>query len=307
MGDGLRMRLQILGCYAATPRFLSPPSGQVLEAGKHLVLIDCGEGTQMQLRRFKVRFSRIQHIFISHLHGDHFFGLPGLIATFRLLGREKPLHIYGPVGIQKAITLMLKVGDSWTDFPLHFHELSSSDPELIFEDNTFSVRTLPLDHRIYTNGFLFTLSGGERRLIPEAVDKYGIDKAYYRRIKQGEDGIGSDGALISNTLLTEPPRPPKRYAYCSDTAFNPTLAPLIEGVDVLYHESTFLNPDSALAGKTKHSTAGEAAQMARMANVGRLILGHYSTRYKDLEAFRKEALEHFPLVELAEEGAVIQW
>ena len=307
MGDGLRMRLQILGCYAATPRFLAPPSGQVLEAGKHLVLIDCGEGTQMQLRRFKVRFNRIQHIFISHLHGDHFFGLPGLIATFRLLGREKPLHIYGPVGIQKAITIMLKIGDSWTDFPLHFHELSAPDPELIFEDTTFTVRTLPLDHRIYTNGFLFTLSGGERRLIPEAVEKYGIDKAYYRKIKQGEDALDSSGALISNTLLTEAPRPPKRYAYCSDTAFQPALAPLIKGVDVLYHESTFLAQEAALAQKTKHSTAGEAGQMARMAEVGRLVLGHYSTRYKDLEAFRKEAQTYFPRVELAEEGTVIQW
>lgn len=307
MGDGLRMRLQILGCYAGTPRFLSPPSGQVLEAGKHLVLIDCGEGTQMQLRRFKVRLSRIQHIFISHLHGDHFFGLPGLIATFRLLGREKPVHIYGPVGIQKAITLMLKVGDSWTDFPLHFHELASSDPELIFEDPTFSVQTLPLDHRIYTNGFLFTLSGGERKLIPEAAAQYGIDKAYYRRIKLGEDGIASDGRVIPNPLLTEPPSPPRRYAYCSDTAFMPALAPRITGVDVLYHESTFLGPEASLAEKTKHSTAGEAGQIARMAEVGRLVLGHYSTRYKDLEAFRKEALEQFPVVELAREGAVIQW
>lgn len=307
MGDGLKMRLQILGCYAATPRFLSPPSGQVLEAGKHLVLIDCGEGTQMQLRRFKVRFSRIQHIFISHLHGDHFFGLPGLIATFRLLGREKPLHIYGPSGIKEAITLLLKIGDSWTDFPLHFHELSSSESELILEDTTFSVRTLPLDHRIYTNGFLFTLSGGERRLIPEAVEKYGIDKAYYRRIKQGEDVYDSNGALISNALLADPPRPPKSYAYCSDTAFQPALVPYIKGVDVLYHESTFLNPEAALAEQTKHSTAGEAGRIARMAEVGRLVLGHYSTRYKDLEAFRKEALEYFPAVELAEEGAVIQW
>jgi ribonuclease Z len=204
----------------------------------------------MQLRRFKVRFSRIQHIFISHLHGDHFFGLPGLIATFRLLGREKPLHIYGPAGIQQAITLLLKLGDSWIDFPLHFHELSAPDSEVICQDATFSVRTLPLDHRIYTNGFLFTLSGGERRLIPEAVEKYGIDKAYYRKFKKGEDAVDSSGALIPNALLTEAPHPPRRYAYCSDTAFKPDLAPLIKGVDVLYHESTFLAQEAALARKT---------------------------------------------------------
>lgn len=307
MGSGLGMRLQILGCYAATPRFLAPPSGQILEAGKHLVLIDCGEGTQMQLRRLKVRFSRIQHIFISHLHGDHFFGLPGLISTFRLLGREKPLHIYGPKGIKQVITLLLKLGDSWTDFPLYFHELTSRDSELILEADSLSVQTLPLDHRIYTNGFLFNLSGGDRKLKIEIVEKFGIDKAYYRKIKQGSDAPDSSGNLKPNALLTEPAPPPTRYAYCSDTAYNPGLVPHIKGVDVLYHESTFLQSEAALAQKTKHATAGEAARIAREARVGRLILGHYSTRYKDLESFRKEALEYFPNVELAEEGALFHW
>lgn len=307
MGSGPGMRLQILGCYAATPRFQTPPSGQVLEAGKHLVLIDCGEGTQMQLRRFKVRFSRIEHIFISHLHGDHFFGLPGLIASFRLLGREKPLHIYGPKGIREAITLLLKLGDSWTNFPLHFHELSSPDSELIFEDASLCVHTLPLDHRIYTNGFLFKLSGGDRKLKIDVAEQLGIEKAYYRKIKQGSDVPDAQGNPIANALLTEPPPPPKGYAYCSDTAFDPGLIPQIKGVDVLYHESTFLQSEAALARKTKHSTAEEAARIARDAGVGRLILGHYSTRYTDLESFRKEAQEHFPGVELAEEGAVFQW
>lgn len=307
MGSGPKMLLQILGCYAATPSFLAPSSGQLLEAGKHLMLIDCGEGTQMQMRRFKVRFNRIQHIFISHLHGDHFFGLPGLIATFRLVGREKPLNIYGPPGIKEAITLLLKLGDSWTDFPLHFHELSSPDSQLIFEDATLTVHTLPLDHRIYTNGFLFTLSGGERKLKAEAAEKFGVDKAYYQRIKQGEDAPNTQGELVLNTLLTDPPAAPRRYAYCSDTAYKPGLAPLIKGVNVLYHESTFLVSEAALAQKTKHSTAAQAARIAREAQVGRLILGHYSTRYKDLEDFRTEALEYFPNVELSEEGAVFQW
>lgn len=307
MGSGLGMRLQILGCYAATPRFLAPPSGQVLEAGKHLVLIDCGEGTQMQLRRFKIRFSRIAHIFISHLHGDHFFGLPGLISTFRLLGREKPLHIYGPKGIKQAITLLLKLGDSWTDFPLHFHELTSSDPELIFEDSTLTVQTLPLDHRIYTNGFLFELSGGERKLKIEEVEKLGIDKAYYRKIKQGSDAPDSSGNLVPNALITEDPPPPKSYAYCSDTGFDPGLVPQIKGVNTLYHESTFLQSEAALAQKTKHSTAAQAARIAREAEVDRLILGHYSTRYTELDSFRKEALEFFPNVALAGEGVVFQW
>ncbi len=307
MGAGPGMRLQILGCYAATPRFQTPPSGQVLEAGKHLMLIDCGEGTQMQLRRYKVRFSRIEHIFISHLHGDHFFGLPGLVASFRLLGREKPLHIYGPKGIKEAITLLLKLGDSWTNFPLHFHELSSSDSEVIFENSSLSVRTLPLDHRIYTNGFLFTLSGGDRRLKVEEAERLGVDKAYYRKIKQGSDGQDAHGNLIENALLTDPPPPSKSYAYCSDTAFSPNLIPILKDVDVLYHEATFLEAEAALAQKTKHSTAVEAARIGRDAGVRRLILGHYSTRYPTLDAFQQEAGRYFPGVELAEEGKVFEW
>jgi ribonuclease Z len=301
------MKLQILGCYAATPRYVAQPSAQVLEAGGHMFLIDCGEGTQMQLRRFKVRFSRIEHIFISHLHGDHFFGLPGLIATFRLLGREKPLHIYGPRGIREAITLLLKLGDSWTNYPLHFHELTASGQEVIFDDGTLSVKTLPLDHRIYTNGFLFELSPGDRKLRIEEVEKYGIDKVYYQKIKQGGDPRDRDGNLIPNTLLTDPPPGPKRYAYCSDTAYSERLIPLIQGVDTLYHESTFLESEADLAPKTKHSTAAQAARIALQAQVGRLILGHYSTRYKDLERFREEAGGVFAQVELAEDGKVFEW
>jgi ribonuclease Z len=301
------MKLQILGCYAATPRYVAQPSAQVLEAGGHMFLIDCGEGTQMQLRRFKVRFSRIEHIFISHLHGDHFFGLPGLIATFRLLGREKPLHIYGPRGIREAITLLLKLGDSWTNYPLHFHELTASGQEVIFDDGTLSVKTLPLDHRIYTNGFLFELSPGDRKLRIEEVEKYGIDRVYYQKIKQGGDPRDRDGNLIPNTLLTDPPPGPKRYAYCSDTAYSERLIPLIQGVDTLYHESTFLESEADLAPKTKHSTAAQAARIALQAQVGRLILGHYSTRYKDLERFREEAGGVFAQVELAEDGKVFEW
>ncbi len=301
------MKLQIVGCYAATPRYVAQPSAQILHAGNHLFLIDCGEGTQMQLRRLKVRFSRIEHIFISHLHGDHFFGLPGLISTFRLLGRKKPLHIYGPRGIKEAITLLLKLGDSWTDYPLYFHELTSREPEMIFEDGVVSVQTLPLDHRIYTNGFLFELASGERKLRIEEVRKYGIDKVYYQKIKQGADGTDPQGNRIPNALLTDPPEPPKRYAYCSDTAYFPDLVPLILGVDTLYHESTFLESESDLAPKTKHATAAQAARIAQKAEAGRLILGHYSTRYRNLERFREEAREIFPEVELAEDGKIFEW
>ncbi|MEJ2584552.1 MAG: ribonuclease Z [Robiginitalea sp.] len=301
------MKLQIMGCYAATPRFVTQPSAQVLQAGRHMVLIDCGEGTQMQLRRFRVRFSRIEHIFISHLHGDHIFGLPGLISTFRLLGREKPLHLYGPKGLKEAITLFLKLGDSWTNYPLHFHELTATEPEVIFDDGDLMVKTLPLDHRIYTNGFLFELSSGDRKLRIAEVQKYGIEKVYYQKIKQGADATDKEGNRIPNDLLTEPPPKPKRYAYCSDTAYSPELLPYIEGVDTLYHESTFLESESDLAAKTKHSTAAQAARIALKGKVGRLILGHYSTRYKNLERFREEAAAIFPSVELAEDGKSFEW
>ncbi len=300
------MRLQILGCYAATPRTLSNPTAQVLEIKNHLFLIDCGEGTQVQLRKNKVKFSRIQHIFISHLHGDHFFGLPGLISTFRLLGREKELHIYGPKGIKEAITLLMKLGNSWTNYPLIFHELESKKSETIFEDEKLSVTTLPLDHRIYTNGFLFTEKEGERKLDVGAMAKYKIDHHYFGEIKKGADFTQPDGKLLTNDLLTMDPPSPRSYAYCSDTAYFENIIPLIEHSDVLYHEATFLETEAHLSGTTKHSTAKEAATIAKKAKVGRLILGHFSTRYKNIEHFKDQASTIFEAVELADDGKVFE-
>lgn len=296
------MKLHILGCYAATPRTMTNPTSQVLEVKNHMFLIDCGEGTQVQLRKNKIKFSRINHIFISHLHGDHFFGLPGLISTFRLLGRDKELHIYGPKGIKEAITLFLKLGDSWTNYPLRFHELSSTDSELIFEDEKITVETIPLNHRIYTNGFLFKEKLGERKLNIEAVSSYGIDKCYFQNIKNGKDVALDNGDTIANKLLTFDPIKPKSYAFCSDTGYFPEIIEQISGVDVLYHESTFLESEVHLSEKTKHATAKQAATIAQKAEAGRLILGHYSTRYKSIELFKKEALEIFSKVDLADDG-----
>ncbi len=301
------MKINILGCYAATPRALTNPTSQVLEIKDHLFLIDCGEGTQVQLRKNKIKFSRINHIFISHLHGDHFFGLPGLISTFRLLGRDKEMHIYGPKGIKEAMTLMLKLGDSWTNYPLIFHELNSKEAELIFEDEKVTVETIPLNHRIYTNGFLFKEKLGDRKLNIEAVAKYKIDKAYFQNIKNGHNIELEDGSLIHNSELTFDPIKPKSYAFCSDTSYKPAIVPQIANVDVLYHESTFLNSEIHLVTKTKHTTASEAALIAKAANVGTLILGHFSTRYKSIELFRDEALEVFGNVELADDGKVFEF
>ena len=296
------MKLTILGCYAATPRSLNNPTSQVLEIKNHLFLIDCGEGTQVQLRKSKIKFSRINHILISHLHGDHFFGLPGLISTFRLLGRTTELHVYGPKGIKEAITLFLKLGDSWTNYPLIFHELSSTGPEKIYEDKKVSVSTIPLEHRVYTNGFLFMEQLGERKLNVKAVAKYKIDKCYFQNIKDGKDIVLENNSVIPNALLTFDPPEPKSYAFCSDTAFSERIIPWIKNVDVLYHESTFLETEKKLAPKTRHATAKEAATIAKEANVGMLILGHFSTRYKSLDLFREEAKTIFTNVELADDG-----
>ncbi|TDT37177.1 ribonuclease Z [Maribacter spongiicola] len=296
------MRLTVLGCYAATPRTLTNPTSQILEINNHMVLIDCGEGTQVELRRHKIKFSRINHIFISHLHGDHFFGLPGFISTMRLLGREKELHVYGPKGIKEAITLLLKLGDSWTNYPLLFHELSSKESELVFEDAKISVTTIPLDHRIYTNGYLFREKVGKRKLNIATAEEYGIDKAYYQNIKNGKDITLDNGEIIANSELTFDPPKPKSYAFCSDTIYDESLAAKIKDVDVLYHESTFLESEAELATKTKHATAMQAAKVAKVANVKTLVLGHYSTRYKSIELFKEEASTIFENVLLADDG-----
>lgn len=298
------MKLTVLGCYSATPRTFNNTTSQVLEINNRMFLIDCGEGTQMALRRQKIKFSRIRHIFISHLHGDHFFGLPGIISTFRLLGREAELHIYGPKGIKQLITLYLKLGESWTNYPLHFHELTSKESELIFEDEKVTVHTIPLNHRIYTNGYLFREKPGLRKLNVTEAEKYAIDKSYYQRIKSGKDIVLEDGTVIPNEKLTFDPDPPKSYAFCSDTSYKPEIVPLIKKVDVLYHEATFQEQHKHLAETTGHSTAMDAARIAKEAEVKKLILGHYSTRYDGLEGFSREASQVFDRVELAADGKV---
>ncbi|MBT8255230.1 MAG: ribonuclease Z [Bacteroidia bacterium] len=300
------MKLTILGCHSATPRWDANPTAQVLEVKGHLFLIDCAEGTQVQLRKFKIKFSRIRHVFISHLHGDHFFGLIGLIATFRLLGREAELHIYGPKGIKEAITLQLKLGASWTNYPLLFHELDSKEPTLIFEDEKVSVTTIPLNHRVYTNGFLIREKPGERGLDVDKARSLNVEMSYYRKIKGGADAVTKDGKIIPNAQITFDPEPTKSYAYCSDTGYFPQIVDQIKEVDMLYHEATFQEDHLELAEKTKHSTAKQAAAIARKAAVGTLVLGHYSGRYQDLEGFRTEAREIFDNVVLSEDGKVIE-
>jgi len=301
------MKLTILGCYAATPRTLTNPTAQVLEIKNRLFLIDCGEGTQVQLRKNKIKFSKINHIFISHLHGDHLFGLIGTISTFSLLGRTTDLHIYGPKGIKELILIQLKLTESWTTYSLFFHELESKESEVVFEDKKVIVKTIPLKHRVYTNGYLFQEKPDERKLNVEAVQRYNIHVAYYQKIKNGGDITLDDGTVIENEKLTFDPPPAKSYAFCSDTVYNEEIIPIIQNTDILYHESTFLESEARLAEKTLHSTAKEAASIALKANVKQLILGHYSTRYDGLEPFKKEAEEVFPNVLLADDGVSFEF
>lgn len=301
------MKVTILGCYAATPRTITNPTSQVLEIRNNMFLIDCAEGTQVQLRKNKIKFSKINHIFISHLHGDHVYGLIGLVSTFMLLKRVNDLHIYGPKGIKEIITLQLRLSNSWTTYGLFFHELEAATSEIIYEDEKVVVTTIPLKHRIYTNGFLFQEKEGDRKLNLDAVQNYEIETCYYQKIKNGKDITLEDGRVIANEMLTFDPIAPKSYAFCSDTIFDETIVPQITNVDVLYHESTFLQSEDALATQTMHSTAKQAATIAHKANAKHLILGHYSTRYESIERFKVEAETIFSEVLLANDGVTFEF
>ncbi|APG64080.1 ribonuclease Z [Tenacibaculum todarodis] len=299
----MSLKLTILGCHSATPRINAHPTSQHLEINNSHFIIDCGEGTQRQMRKYKVGFSKINHIFISHLHGDHFFGLIGLISTFGILGREKDLHVYGPKGIKEVTVLQLKLSKSWTSYQLIFHELTSTESELIFEDDKVSVTTIPLTHRVYTNGFLFKEKPKPRGLNIDVVKTYKeIETCDYNNIKAGRDFTLSTGEVLPNSMLTSAPEKPKSYAYCSDTMYKPDIIPIIKNVDLLYHEATFLNDREDLCEKTKHSTAKQAGIIARDAEVGKLIVGHYSSRYPNIVDFKTEAEAVFPTVENAEAG-----
>lgn len=287
--------LTILGFNSAIPTVTSSPTAQLLEMEERSFLIDCGEGTQVQLRKAKAKFSRIHHIFISHLHGDHCFGLPGLIASFRLLGRETPLHVYGPKGIREMLETIFRITETHRGFEVVYHELDKNYSEKIFEDKRVEVYTIPLDHRIYCNGYLFKEKPKERHLNMAEISKYPeIEICDYHNLKAGKDFILSDGYVLKNELLTLDAGKPVSYAFCSDTRFCEAVIPIVKEVDVLYHEATFLHDLRDMADYTGHTTALEAARVARQANVGKLILGHFSNRYGDLSVFTDEARQIFP-------------
>ena len=298
-------KVHILGCGSATPTVRHAPTAQIVDLRDKLFLIDCGEGTQLQMRRYKVRFNKLNHIFISHMHGDHCFGLPGLISSLGMLGRKGDLIIHGPDGLETFMSPILSQFCKELPYKVRFNNIDPKKNELIMEDRSVEIYSIPLAHRIPTCGFLFSEKPGEPHIIREMIDFYHVPLKEIAGIKQGTDFITEDGTVVPNTRLTSPAETPKRYAYCSDTSFSPSIIPFIEGVDCLYHESTFLEKDMPRAKDTFHSTARQAAEIALRAGVKKLVLGHYSARYNDLDGFLEEAKAVFENVILSEEGMII--
>lgn len=295
------LELIVLGASSATPTSNTHTTAQLLKMREQYFLIDCGEGTQKQLRRAKVKFSRINHIFISHLHGDHFFGLVGLLSSFHLLGRTTPMHIYGPPKLKEIILGQFRAAGTFTSYPLHFIATQSETPEILVEEPTYTISSFPLDHRIPTTGFRFEEKPLKRGLRKDVADSYGIPVCDYHWIKEGRDWTDEAGKVVANSELTTDPERPLSYAFASDTQYSPQTAHYVANVDLLYHESTFLEDHAQRAAETKHSTAKEAATVAQSANVRGLLLGHYSARYHGVQPFIEEAQTVFSPVWAARE------
>jgi ribonuclease Z len=283
------MKLTILGSSSALPTSVRFPTAHVLNAHERLFLIDCGEGTQMQLRKVRIRFAKINHIFISHLHGDHIFGLYGLLSTFSLMGRTSPIHLYAPENYESILKSHLCDFDINLSFEIDFIPLSGKSPVKIFDDKYLTVTSFPLKHRVPAYGFLFREKSSDRNIIKECIDKYHIPSIRIPAIKKGEDFITSDGEIVKNEEITLPPSEPLSYAYCSDTKYFKRLASFVKEVSLLYHEATFDKTKEDLAAMTGHSTTLDAAKIALEAHVGALIIGHFSARYKDITPLVDEA------------------
>lgn len=293
--------VHILGCGSALPTTRHNATSQIVRICNKQFMIDCGEGTQLQMRRSHIHFSFVNHIFISHLHGDHCFGLIGLISTFGLLGRTAPLHIYADPLLQRLMQPQLNFFCNGLKYPLHFHDIDATKQAVIYEDKSITVETIPLQHRIPCCGFLFKEKPKKRHLISSMIEYYNIPIHLRAGIKEGNDYTTTDGTIIPNSKLTTDADPSRSYAFCSDTLPCPGIAEQIKEVDLLYHEATFAEAEESRAKETFHSTARQAAQIAKAANVKQLVIGHFSSRYKDDEPLLKEAKEVFPATSLADE------
>lgn len=296
----------ILGCGAAIPLTHRNPSSQLVNVHEKLFLFDCAEGTQVQLRRHRIRLQKIEHIFISHLHGDHYFGLMGLITTLHLLGREAELHIYAPPNMEKIIHLHLESSQTILRYPLVFHSIDTENAGVILDHKTVTVTSIPMKHNFPTCGFLISEKRAKPNIRKDFLEGRDLNNVDYRRIKDGEDYIDKEGNKYSNADITSPPRHARSYAYCTDTAYFEGIIPFVKGVDLLYHEATFMEDRVADAEAKFHSTARQAATIASKAEVKKLLLGHYSARYRVLDDLLLEAKDVFPDTFLAEDGLVIE-
>lgn len=290
----------ILGNNSALPAYDRHPTSQVVTLDQFQFLVDCGEGTQMQLARYKIRRSRINHIFISHLHGDHYFGLPGLITSMGLLGREADLHLFAPPELKPIIDLMLKAADTNFGYTLHFHPLDKEG--LLVDDPKFSVECFDVYHRIRCWGFIFREKKKPRKIDKQAIAAYHLDPGQYERLKMGENVTTDSGEEVLNEAVTIANAPAKSYAYCADTLYNPTVAEKVKDVSLIYHETTYLKGLEDRAYLRFHSTTQQAANIALKANAENLLIGHFSSKYEELDGFLEETREVFPATDLAIEG-----
>jgi ribonuclease Z len=302
----LPFSLTILGSSSATPTSERNPTAQLLAHGEKLFLIDCGEGTQVSLRRMHIHFQRIRHIFISHLHGDHFYGLIGLVSSMHLLGRTKPLHVYGPPMLKEILDLQLHASLTTLLYPLEFHATQAEKPDVLFADEHIIISSFPMLHRIPTTGFLFREKPYERKIRKDVMELLKIPVHLIPKIKSGADYIESDGTVHTNEMITMESPLPRSYAFCSDTAYCEDIIPVIQDVTLLYHETTFMNDRQASAAEKFHSTTGQAAAIALKAGVKKLLIGHYSARYNDLQPLLDEARAVFPETELTVDGRIFE-
>lgn len=298
-------QITILGCGSAMPTTYRNPTSQLIEVNEKLFMIDCGEGTQLQMRKQKAKMTKLHSIFISHLHGDHVFGLPGLLSTLSLMDRGGELNIYAHKELELFLEPFIKYFGNQLSYKINHIHINPHTHETIFENNSIKISSFPLKHRIHTNGFIIEEKEAPLHMKGDMIDFYKIPFSKIKDIKLGADFITEDGIIIKNELLTTPPSPPRKYAYCSDTAYSPAIIPFIKNADVLYHEATFEEADLARAKKTYHSTARQAAEIAKQAEVKKLVIGHYSSRYIDLTNLHNEAKSVFENTELAFEGMKI--
>ena len=303
----MSLKLTILGCDSAIPTINKHQTAQLLNINERFFLIDCGENTQVQLRKYELSFQRIHHVFISHLHGDHYFGLIGLITSMHLLGRKKELHIYAHSKLKEIINIQLSASNTDLNYPLFFHVLSEDSEVVLYKDDSVEISNILLNHTIKCSGFIFRELKYKRKIIKDKIEEFNIPFDKIIDLKNGLDFVSENGNIISNNLITTHSSPPKSYAYCSDTSFFAEIISKIRGVDLLYHEATFCHDLKERALETGHSTTRDAATIAKEANVKRLILGHYSKRYSDLNDLLLESRDIFANTFLSKSGDTIDF